>query len=277
MKVLLKIIVVLIIIVAVLFLAKDMIAKKVLVSGTKAVTGLTVDVEKIQLGIATSLIDVSELMIYNPAGYQDELMADIPEIYADYQPGKLLKKQLHLNELRFYLKELVVVKNKDGKLNLDSLRVVKAEKPAEKKEPAMMEEKPVKEEAKGGFQIDILKLRIDKVVYKDYTQGDKPMVREYNVNINEQFEDISDPQSLAKVILVKAIVNTSISRLANFDVTLLSDSVSGVLDSATGIASEAASSAMEAGKQVGEKAGKAMEEAGEKTKEAIDKIFPLGE
>ena len=214
---------------------------------------------------------VPGLNLFNPKGFPDKLMVDMPEIYVNYDLGAFLKGKVHLEEVRLDLREFVVVKNKDGQLNLDSLKVVQAEKegkvPAEKKQKAAMPE----------FKIDVLKLKIGKVVYKDYSQGPQPMVKEYNININEQYTNITDPYSLASLIMVRALMNTAISNLANFDLGPLQANVSETLDQATKMATEAASQFLDTGRQMGTGAEESAGEAVEKATESFKKIFQFGE
>jgi len=64
------------------------------------------------------------------------------------------------------LKDVVITKNKEGKLNVDSLNMVKQSKST----PST----PV--------QVDLLNLNIGKIVYKDYTVGQKPSIRVDDIN-----------------------------------------------------------------------------------------------
>jgi len=71
----------------------------------------------------------------------------------------------------------------------------------------------------------VLNLKIGKVIFKDYSNGIPPKVSEFNVNIDQRFENITDPQALAKLIIVKALMNTTIANLANFDLGSLKEGV----------------------------------------------------
>ena len=71
----------------------------------------------------------------------------------------LLKKKVHLKEVRIHLNEFVIVKNKDGEVNLDKLKAVKKE-PAEG--TARKKETPPPKAQQGKMQIDLLSLKIGK-------------------------------------------------------------------------------------------------------------------
>ncbi len=281
--------IVLVILIA-LFFGKNVVIKTSVTAGVRAMTGLKLSIRSMDFGIFKTLIGINELQLYNPSGFVDELMIDCPEIYVDYDLGAFMKGRTHLEEVRLNLKEFIVVKNEAGELNLDSLKVVKEEEviDKDKKEKSKTRE----------LQIDILELRIDKVVYKDYSKGTPPKVKEYNVNIDDRFENITDPKTFGRLIIVKALKNTTIASLTNFDLGKLQRGISGTVRKTAEKALETPGRAIEIGKDAGEKARETAEEkvkkaieaekkAGEKVKEtaeeavekaadAIKKILPFG-
>ena len=281
--------IVLVILIA-LFFGKNVVIKTSVTAGVRAMTGLKLSIRSMDFGIFKTLIGINELQLYNPSGFVDKLMIDCPEIYVDYDLGAFMKGRTHLEEVRLNLKEFIVVKNEAGELNLDSLKVVKEEEviDKDKKEKSKTRE----------LQIDILELRIDKVVYKDYSKGTPPKVKEYNVNIDDRFENITDPNTFGRLIIVKALKNTTIASLTNFDLGKLQRGISGTVRKTAEKALETPGRAIEIGKDAGEKARETAEEkvkkaieaekkAGEKVKEtaeeavekaadAIKKILPFG-
>jgi hypothetical protein len=259
MKKLLVVLVVLVVIVVGLSLGKDMIVKIAVERGVEMVTGLQLRMAGFNVGILKTLVNIDDLKLYNPKDFQDRVMIDMPNIYVDYNLPAILKGKIHLYDMKINLKEFIVVKNKDGKLNLDSLKVVQAQK--EGKKP----------QEKVEMQIDSLELKIGKVIYKDYSAGAKPSVREFNVNIDEKYSNIKDPNSLVSLIVVKALMNTAIASLTNFDLRGLSSTVSDTLSSATKLATDTAGKAV---KVVGE-TGKTVTETAGKITETFS--FPFGE
>ena len=255
-----------------LFIGKNMIIKTSVTTGVKAVTGLKLKIRSMNVGVFKSLIGINELQLYNPSGFEDKLMVDLPEIYVDYNLGAIMGGKTHLEEVRLNLKEFIVVKNKAGELNLDSLRVVKetegeeTTKEGEKKEKAEMPD----------IQIDLLELKIEKVIYKDYSKGTSPKVKEYNVNIDEQYENITNPQSFVRLIIFKALKNTTIASLTNFDLEKLQSGISGTVKKTAEMAQEATGRVLEAGKDASvkilETAGGTVEKATDTGKDASEKI-----
>lgn len=237
---------------------KNIIAKASVSAGVRAITGLKLSMRSMNIGILRTLIGIKELKLHNPGTFPEKLMMSMPEIYVDYDLGAFLKKKAHLEEIRLNLEEFIVVKNEKGELNLDSLKVVQAQK--EGKSP---------QEKEGGrplqMQIDILKLKIGKVLYKDYSRGTPPAVREFNVNINERYENITNPYSLVSLVVVKALMNTTIAKLTNFNLRGLQGTVSETLASAQKLAAETAAKAQETVKQTTQE----VQKAAQKTQEAV--------
>ena len=267
----------------VLIIGKNMVIKHVLAGGVKTLTGLKMHIDKTDVGVFSTKIALEGLTLYNPKDFPDKVMIEMPELYVDYDLGAMFKKNVHLSELRINLKEFVVVRNKDGLLNLDSLKVVKETK----QESAQPDKKVKKAKPDGSFQIDVMSLKIDKVIFKDYSVGDKPKITEYPVNINEKFTNINDPKKVANVIIVKAVLNTAIGRLTSFDVNALATSASDTLKGATKIVGSTAGAAVDTGKkaaktatettkQVGGKAVDAASGTVNKTTDVIGKVLPFG-
>jgi len=268
MKVLRIIGIVLAVLIVVLLVGKNIIVKTAVTTGVKVVTGLNLSIDKMKIGLINTLVAIDGLKLYNPKGFEDPIMVDIPEIYVDYDLGAFFKKQVHLQEVRLHLKEFVVAKNKDGQLNLDSLKTTAAPKAAEEKKEAPKKEKGEAPQIK----IDVLKLKIDKVYYKDYSKGGEPSVQEYNVNIDAAYENITNPQALVSLIVVKALANTTISSLANFDLGPLAEGLKGGVKDAGAIISGLAGNTLEMGKNLGGKTGNIIKN----TTDKIKKLLPFG-
>ncbi|HNX90969.1 MAG TPA: hypothetical protein PKY78_01385 [Candidatus Omnitrophota bacterium] len=222
----------------VLSVSKNVIAKVAIEKGVETVTGLKLEMQSLNIGILNTLVGIKNLKLYNPDGYKEKVMVDLPEAYVNYDLPAIFKNMVHLREVRLDLKTFVVEKNSKGELNLDALKPVQSGKKGKagaKQEPA--------QEAKQGkapeIKIDLLTLKIGKVVYLDYSKGGTPQMQEFNLNINEQYRDITDPNALVGAIVVKALMNTTIGQLANFDVKGLQGQFGNTLAGAQKLTGEA--------------------------------------
>jgi len=264
------IIIVLLVLLVSITIAKNIIAKAAITAGVKAITGLRLSMGSMSVGILRTLIDIKNLELYNPPEFPERLMVNMPEIYVDYDLGAFLNKRIHLEELRLNLKELIVVNNERGQLNLNALKVVKAKregKPAQEAEKAKMPE----------IQIDKLDLKIGKVIYKDYSSASAPMVKEFNVDIDEHYENITDPNALVKLIVNKALAKTAIRHLADFALDPIKEEMTKTIESTTKAAKEVTEKTLEAAKELGEEAVQTLEQTVEEATETIKDILPIGE
>ncbi len=275
MNSILRMCVVILAVVVVLAIGKDLIVKASIEAGVRAVTGLKLSMGSFRVGIISTIVDIGNLKLYNPAGFYDKVMVDMPKIYVDYDLPAIFKGLVHVETIKIDLKEFIVVKNMDGVLNLDSLKVVKAGKDGTR--PAAKEggEMPA-------MQIDVFELKVNKVIYKDYSKGGKPVVKEFIINIDERYENVADPYSLVSLIVARVMTNSAIADLIGFDVRGLEGTVTGALSSAEKTAGQAAAeaqkTAVKAFKSIGDVTGKAGESVN-KAAGALKDVFslPFGE
>lgn len=182
---------------------------------------VTIGSTRIQF-IAAS-ITLKDVKIHNPRSFPDRILLDAPLVSIDFDPPSFFKGQLHFEEMRIHLKEVAVVKNKSGQLNVDIMKPRQ-----EDKEKVKATKKSAKESKK--LLIDKLYLTIGHVVYKDYSLGGEPMVQSFDINMQDKlYQNIDNPISLLSLIIKEAIMRTTISRLANIDLGAFKEGASGIL------------------------------------------------
>jgi len=253
---------VLIIIIAVIVVGsifKDLIIRTAVSGGVQAVTGLKLEMRGLHVGLSS--VGIKDLKLFNPAGYPDKIMVDMPEFYVSYDLLGFLSGKAHIKALKLNLSEFVIIKNQNGELNINSLKVVKAQKEAQAA--------PGKKKAKAPeINIDRLDLKIGKVVYKDYSRGTPPKVQEYNLKLDEHYENITDLYSLGSLIIVKALMSTGLASVTGFDLGPLSSSVSSITTTAFGTANQAVN--------VGTGVAETAAETAKETAETLKRILPFG-
>lgn len=191
----------------VLGFVKDNIVKTSLERGIGAMTGLKLEARKVSAGVLNTLVSIEGLSLFNPDGYEDRLMLNAPEVYVDYDLMDIIRGNIHLEEVRLHIEELAVIRGRNGELNVSSIT-------------AAMEgrnEPQAKAGAMPDMQIDELALKVDKVVFKDYSLMGVPIVRKFNVNLNKTFTGITNRNQLMSLVVARPLMDTAVSKLAGFD------------------------------------------------------------
>ena len=185
-KFLLVIAVVLVVVILALVFGRNIIARTVVINGIKQVCGLKVDITKVDISLPK--VSVQGLRVYNPSGFSGEILADIPEVALDIDLAGVFKNKIHLKELKLDVREMNVVLNDQGDMNVNSLAIL------------------LPKEGGGTppeVRIDMLSVKIGKVMYKSSLPGAGTNVGEFNLNIDETFHDVTDPSKVAIQVLKK--------------------------------------------------------------------------
>jgi hypothetical protein len=203
MKLLQKILITIVVLLVILVFLKNIIIQSVITSVGSKVAGAKIELKYFSLSLLTQRVHMKGLKVYNPPGFPNEYMVDIPEVDISADVPAFLGGKIHLRHAVFNLKEMVVIKNREGKLNVDSLKVVEDQKKAAKdkgKEPS----------PEYAIQIDELKLNVERVVYKDLSK-EQPTIQTFDVGLKDKsYKDIKSVQQLITVILVSAMKQTAI-------------------------------------------------------------------
>ncbi|MGB2600969.1 MAG: hypothetical protein WBD12_03015 [Candidatus Omnitrophota bacterium] len=204
-----KIIVGIVLFLVVISIAKNKIIEISVENICTHVIGTKLDIASMQVGIVRPVIAIKGMKLYNPKGYPTKIMAEIPEIYVHYNLPEMVKGKVYLEELRFSMKELNIVKNYEGKVNLNSI------KPVENEEDG----KQIEEQDKGKVPEVYIKtffLKAGDVYYRDYSKSsEQPTVNKFEINLDEKYENISDPYTLVRLIIYSVLMNTTVSNVVN--------------------------------------------------------------
>lgn len=248
MKLLMKLIMLIVVTLVVLVLARNVVVKAAAEGGVRAVTGMPLSIGKFDINLSNTLVDIESLVVRNPAGFHDTALVDIPKILVDYKLSDILKGNVHLENIEFDMKQFTVVKNEKGELNLDRLKALQGTQKA----PAQAKKEEPKAPAKPmPIQIDMMRLKIGKVVYVDYSSG-KPSTKEFRIDLDQSYQNITDLNSVVRLIVLKAMMSSGISNLVNFDLGGLEGTLTGAFSASTKLAAEAAAKSLDTLKNVAE-------------------------
>lgn len=219
MKHILKIVLIALAILLVLNLFKNGAADALMETALSKAAQVPVRISGTSVSFLKASIRLAGVTVLNPRGFHERNMLSIGKVLVDFDPPALWRGQAHFEEVRFELKELVVIKNKEGKLNVDAMKPKGEEKrPAPSKEPSKAPK----------LRIDRLFLTVDKVVYKDYSLGATPKVEVFDVGIRDrEYRNIEDPKALVNLIMFEALTKTTLGRLANLDMRVFEQGFDG--------------------------------------------------
>lgn len=200
-------------IISAVILAKDFIVKAILEKTIEAISGLKISTRFIDVGIFNTSIMVKGMVILNPPSCPDRVMAEINQLYVNYDITSGLRSQIHIRNMIFDVGLVNVVKNQKGENNLNSLKIVNALEDIDKRKKA--------NNTMPRIIIDKLRLKGNKVIYKDYTKAPYPAITEFAIPVDEEYKNISNPYELVSLIVSRSLVKTSPYNIIGFDITPL--------------------------------------------------------
>ncbi|HTY45005.1 MAG TPA: hypothetical protein VMD52_03325 [Patescibacteria group bacterium] len=192
--------------------AKDLLLGPMVSAVATQVTGAKVQIRGFSLGLIRQSVRLTGFKMYNPKGFSSGVLIDLPKIAIDYDLPALCTGKLHFRLVDIELKEIGLEKNKEGKLNVDSLKVAKA--PAK----GAQAQKPAKQMA---IQLDVLNLNIGRIVSRDYTTGAEPTVQVYDINLNKSYKNITSVEQMAVLVLSEPMKHAGIKGAAIYGVAAL--------------------------------------------------------
>src|SRR5215213_1485774 len=122
---------ILLLVAAVLF--KDIIAKSVAERNLRDSTGMDAKISKLEVGLGTPTVNLEGLKLYNTAEFGGSTFLDMPELRVEYLPDEISGLKLRFKTLRLNIAEVHIVKNKQGKTNLEMLQKETKKKSPKKK------------------------------------------------------------------------------------------------------------------------------------------------
>jgi hypothetical protein len=251
MKLLMKLVMLVVVVLVVLVLARNVVIKAAMETGARVVAGMPLSIQKFDLDIVHTVVDIEGLLLKNPAGFHDTVLVDIPKIFVAYARASIFSGKVHLKNIEFDMNQFTVVKNEKGELNLDRLKALQGTQKA----PAQTTQQKSKTQAKPiPIQIDMMRLKIGKVVYTDYSGG-QPSTKEFRINLDQSYENITDLYSVVRLIVLKAMLSSGISNLVNFDIGGLEGTLTGAFTTSTKLAAQAAAKSLDILKTAAENPG----------------------
>ncbi len=210
MKKIQKISIVCVIALIALVLVKDVIIKALAAPIASSVLGAPVRIGYLSWNLIGSDFLIKDVVIGAPAGFPDDPIIDIAHVNVKYDLGSLLNKQNHFQLIDINVREINMVANQDKKINVQELKPFKHA--ATKDDGNKDKEKTSSMDAPVNFSIDVLKINVDGVWFKNYASGTVKK-NAYSVDLkNKTYKNIHGVGDLMlKVVSSQASVATLVN------------------------------------------------------------------
>jgi len=185
--------------------------------------GIKVEIKKIEFSPLLAHIWASGVTIKNPEGFPEPELAYIEVIHILIDPLEIvINKKPAIYVLGLDLKRLNIIKNKEGKINIEEIIPIKNEN-------AVGEDKTP-------FYFDMLVLSVGQVRFTDYS-GVKLKEHIYPIGIKDAtFIRLKNEQEVVRLIVNKAIENTDIGKIINLKIIPVASQVGDTFNAAWGTA-----------------------------------------
>ena len=151
----------LVLIVALLF-SRNWILKQVAIRSVAENTGLRAEIGSIHSGLRSPFLHLQQVRLFNTPEFGGGLLLDAPEFYARFDSAVATAGRLHFTEMRVNIAELTVIRDAQGRINLDHLEKEYRKRDAERRR---RRGKDTNEMAFAG--IDRLDVTIGRILYLD--------------------------------------------------------------------------------------------------------------
>ena len=101
---------------------KDVIAKSLTERSLRQNTGLDAKIAKMEIGLATPVVNVEGLKLYNSEDFGGTTFLEMPELRVEYVPDAMREGKVRFKTVRLNLAEVHIVKGKNGKTNLEMMQ-----------------------------------------------------------------------------------------------------------------------------------------------------------
>jgi uncharacterized protein involved in outer membrane biogenesis len=148
-----------IVLLVVAVLLKDTIAKNLVERELRDSTGMDAKISQLEIGIATPTVNLEGLKLYNAPDFGGGTFLEMPELRVEYLPEDVRAGKLRFKTVRLHIAEVHVVKNRQGRTNIEMMQQASKKKPKDDRDTPGIDF--------GG--IDTLYLTVGKVRITDHS------------------------------------------------------------------------------------------------------------
>jgi uncharacterized protein involved in outer membrane biogenesis len=180
-------------------------------------TGFGLEIGHLKTHVWASRAELFDVVVRNPPEYPEPTAFVIRRAFIDIDPWALLRRETHLRVVELEVPRVVIVRNRDGEMNLQRLSGRSARgtaapskpdpRPGAPERPSGGQATPESGEAgrprppERPFRIDRLRIRVDAVEYHDF-KGDRaePDVTKLDLKIDREHTDVTSVRQIGELI-----------------------------------------------------------------------------
>ena len=108
-------------------LLMDTCAKALMEARIRSQSGMDVRIGRVEIGLVSPTFRMEGFKLYNPAEFGGSVLMEIPELYMEYDRDAASRQELHFKLVRLNISQINVVRNAQGRTNLEGLQAVQAQ------------------------------------------------------------------------------------------------------------------------------------------------------
>ncbi len=195
------------IILGVITIGKDLLIKFLVPPLATFILGAPVHLGWFSWNVFTSRVAIYDLKVHNPEGFPQGAFVDLEKAVIGYDVPALLGGTLHVPLTDISIKKVVLVKNKAGQMNVQSLKVTRQEEGG-----APASEKSAKPSKAMPMRLDEIRVNMGAIVMLDYTTSDTPKEKAIDIGLkNRVYHNITSAHQLVGAVLLDM---TGVSKVA---------------------------------------------------------------
>lgn len=173
----------------ILDVGKDLLLQSLLQKSLAQATGLTTTIASLHVSLFSLTLQGKEILFYNPAGFEERNFARISDFFFDIDPLSLLRGKYHFREVHLILEEIFIVKNREGRTNLE-----------------ILEQRDSSRKTTSPLQVDALDLTVLRVVSKSGKEATATTVSEREpIAQHHHFENLHSMPEIIHAVFLKSL------------------------------------------------------------------------
>lgn len=224
----------------VIFISKDFLIKLLATPIASHALGAKVSIGDFSLDLGKSILKVKDLQLDSPQGYGEDPIVDVASLEVHYDLNLILKKKYHFNLIDLNIRNINLVKNKEGLLNVQALKPAAQHNDAQEVKPASS---TTQASAQPKQDIDLyigtLKLNVDRFTMKD-NRSTPASIENVDIGFHHQtFKEIKSVTDLTMRVIVSQVNLRALTNTAFMATGKVKKGIGFIFDTTTGVVGEA--------------------------------------